>query len=87
MLRIGPAANCGRSEASAITFIRGKQRGGAAVAALVVTGARGGDAGGAQRDRETPHTALLTNRRTTCSMRDHRFEIRCGHKRRHNWKR
>lgn len=33
------------------------------------------------------HIALLTNRRTTCSMRDHRFEIRrwCG--KRHNWKR
>ena len=34
-----------------------------------------------------PHIALLTKRRTICSMRDHRFAIRRGHGKRHNWKR
>ena len=34
-----------------------------------------------------PHFVLLTNLRTTCSMRDHRFAIRRRHGERHNWKR
>ena len=84
MLRIGPAAGRGVSEVPAKISLRGKRRSGAAVAVLAVTGALGGDAGGAQQDLLAAHIALLTKQRTTCSMRDHRFAIRRRHGKRHN---
>ncbi|SUS05532.1 hypothetical protein DF3PB_20001 [uncultured Defluviicoccus sp.] len=46
MLRIGPAAGRGVSEAAVSIFLSGKRPRAAAVAALVVTGALGGHARG-----------------------------------------
>lgn len=52
MLRIGPAAGWGVSEASADTLLRGRQTRAAVVAALAVTGVLGGHARGRNESSE-----------------------------------